>query len=137
MSDQDEQAEKKQIPLTELVALLDKLKENSEEDNNIQYNEEHIERLKNAYRQLKNSSEFKVGQLVKWKKNLKNRKIPRENQPAIVLEILETPIINEEAGIGNPYFRERIDFVLGVLEPNNMFFAFHYDSRRFEPFESK
>ena len=75
--------------------------------------------------------------LVKWKRNLKNRRFPRENQPAIVLEVLERPILNEEVEIGSAYFREQIDLALGLLDKSGNMFTFYYDSRRFEPFESK
>ena len=136
MSDQkNEQAGQKQIPLTELVALFDKLKQTSEEDNNIQYDEDYIKQLKGAYSQFKEEPSFQVGQLVKWKKNLKNRKMPKENQPAIVLEVLEKPFLNQEVDMGSPYFREKIDLVLGLLDKSGNMFAFYYDSKRFEHFE--
>ncbi|MEY3220961.1 MAG: hypothetical protein RIT27_2318 [Pseudomonadota bacterium] len=138
MSDQkDEKVEKKQIPSKDIIALLDKFREDSEEDNNIDYGEDHVKQLESAYHQLGKNFKFEVGQLVKWKRNLKNRRFPRENQPAIVLEVLQTPTISEEPDIGSPYFREQNDLILGLLDKSGNMFTFYYDSRRFEPFESK
>jgi len=77
---------------------------------------------------------FAKNQLVKWKKGLKNRKLPKENQPAVVIDVLSPPLISE-AESGTPYFREPLDILLGFIdERDGDFLVFHYDSRRFEPY---
>lgn len=97
-----------------------------------QYDLEHETLLKTTYQTFLKKSIFKVGQLVKWKPNLRNRKLPRDNQPAIVIEVLNEPIISSEQESGSPYFREPLDMILGVLDDDNTLLMFYYDSRRFE-----
>ncbi len=77
--------------------------------------------------------DFKSGQAVKWKKGLRNKKFPEENQEAIVIDVLTTPILQHETESGTPYFREPLDLVLAMLDEDNDLVIFHYDSRRFEP----
>jgi len=76
-----------------------------------------------------------VGDLVKWKEGLKNKKRPDSNQPAIVVQLLEKPLIErqgEEAG--SPYYREPLDIILGLFDEENEFLMFYYDKRRFESY---
>jgi hypothetical protein len=70
---------------------------------------------------------------VKWKENLKNRKLPYQNQPAIVVEILAQPITNNQEESGSTYFGETLDIILGILV-DDTFLTFYYDRRRFEPY---
>lgn len=77
---------------------------------------------------------FKVGDSVQWKNGLRNKKLPKEGEEAIVLEILTDPILNHETETGIPYFREPLDLVLAVLDEDNDLVIFHYDSRRFQPY---
>lgn len=77
---------------------------------------------------------FKVGQSVKWKKGLRNKKFPKDDAQAIVLEVLEVPLIQHETETGTPYFREPLDLILAVLDDDDDLVIFHYDSRRFEPY---
>lgn len=62
---------------------------------------------------------FEVGQIVKWKENLKNKKFPHKNQPAIVVAILDEPVINTDDESGSPYFLETLDIILGIVEVAN------------------
>jgi hypothetical protein len=98
------------------------------------YGEEYIAKLQSACSNLLKKESFQVGQLVKWKENLKNRRLPHKNQPAIVVDILDEPIISNEEESGSPYFQENLDIVLGILVEDDIFFTFHYDSRRFEAY---
>ncbi|MBD1907142.1 hypothetical protein NDI37_24525 [Funiculus sociatus GB2-A5] len=98
------------------------------------YGEEYIVQLKDACNNFLKKEFFQVGQLVKWKENLNNRKLPSKNQPAIVVAVLDEPIISSEEESGSPYFLETLDIVLGVLVDNNTFLTFYYDSRRFEAY---
>jgi len=75
--------------------------------------------------------EFKTGDVVKWKKGLKNKKYPEEEQLVMVIQELEEPIIQSERDSGTPYFREPLDLILGVLDQDGDLMLYHYDKRRF------
>ena len=108
---------------------LSKLPEEKQE-----YSEDYLKKLKYACEDFLKKESFQVGQLVKWKKTLKNRKIPYENQPAIVVTVLDEPITEGKEESGSPYFREPLDIVLGIIDDENTFLTFYYDSRRFEAY---
>jgi hypothetical protein len=105
---------------------------NEKEENN--YGEEYIAQLKSVCKSFLKKESLEVGQIVKWKENLKNRKLPHKNQPAIVVELLNIPIISTDNESGSPYFLETLDIILGVIVENGTFLTFYYDSRRFEPY---
>ncbi len=98
------------------------------------YGEEYTTQLQTAFNNFLKKDAFQVGQLVKWKKNLKNRQLPYISQPAIVVEILNEPVISNEEESGSPYFRENLDIILGILVDDEKFFTFYYDSKRFEAY---
>jgi hypothetical protein len=117
--------------------LLELLKEKVQEDENDTeevYDDAHLQKLKDSYATMLKSHSFSKGQIVKWKVGLRNRKLPKENQPAIVWEILSEPIIQDDQDTGTPYFREKLDIALALLDKEGDFIVYHYDSRRFEPF---
>lgn len=91
--------------------------------------------LLKRYELLNKRYEFNVGDLVKWKQGLKNKKYPKYNEPAIIVEILSEPVVEPEKNAGSQYFREPLDIVLGIIDSDGDFALFHYDSRRFEPFD--
>lgn len=105
---------------------------NEEEQNN--YGEKDIAQLKSVCKSFLNKEFLEVGQIVKWKENLKNRKLPHKNQPAIVIAILDQPVITTDEEAGSPYFLETLDIILGLIVENGTFLTFYYDSRRFEPY---
>ena len=90
--------------------------------------------LEKHYGKYTQSHTFAPGQLVAWKKGLKNRRRPTIGEPAIVIEVLNSPILDVEADPGLPYFREPLDIILGVIDEDGDFLRYHFDSRRFEPF---
>ena len=100
------------------------------------YGEADTQKLQVAYQSLFQTHTFSKGQLVKWKNGLKNKHLPKENQPAIVLEVLEGTIDQLERDSGSPYFREPLDIVLGVTDEDGDFMMFHFDQRRFEPYHT-
>lgn len=76
---------------------------------------------------------FQVGDVVRWKEGFKNKKKPETGQPAIVLEVLPTPITDPtDETAGNPYFREPLDVKLALLDSDGEMMVYHFDSRRFE-----
>ena len=105
---------------------------NEEEPNN--YGEEYIAQLKSVCKSFIKKESLEVGQIVKWKEHLKNRKLPHKNQPAIVIAILDQPVISTDDESGSPYFLETLDIILGIIVGNGTFLTFYYDSRRFEPY---
>ena len=72
-----------------------------------------------------------------WKPGLKHKRYPRYGQPAVVLEVLATPVLDPMTEAGATYFREPLDVVVGVLWDEGTvrgeLIAFHFDSRRFQP----
>lgn len=96
--------------------------------------EEVTDILRRRYEALSIEHRFVAGQLVKWKKGLKNKRVPKEDEPAIVMEVFDNPILDLENGAGSPYFREPLDLVLGILDPDGDFIFGYFDKRRFEPY---
>jgi hypothetical protein len=93
------------------------------------------EMLKAALEALHRRHEFKVGQLVKWKKGLRYKNIPDHNQPGIVLEILPEPIVDPVNDSNSIYFRDLLDIKIGIILPNTGDMASYYlNSARFEPY---
>jgi hypothetical protein len=87
-----------------------------------------------AFHRFSTRHDFQPGQIVTWKKGMKNRRSPEYGEPAIVIEVLESPVLNPGDESGTPYFREPLDIVIGTLDADSDLLCFHYDSRRFEPF---
>ena len=78
---------------------------------------------------------FHPGDIVRLKKGLQGYKTaPDYDQPCVVMKVLDAPIISTEKEDGRPSFGVPLDIVLGILMHGD-FVEFHYDSRRFEPFE--
>lgn len=78
---------------------------------------------------------FEVGQLVMWKDGLKNRVRPDYGQPAIVVEVLEAPVVHPTAESLTSDLQDKLDIVLGVMTEDNLFAFFHFDRARFEPYK--
>jgi hypothetical protein len=99
--------------------------------------EDAAHRLRALYRRLHDGREraLRPGRLAIWKPGLKNRRFPAYGQPAIVVEVLDPPVLDHEMGSGAPYFREPLDLLLGILHPEGDFLVYHFDSRRFQPLE--
>ncbi|MDF0555253.1 hypothetical protein [Kamptonema sp. UHCC 0994] len=104
---------------------------NEEEEKN--YGEEYIAQLKSVCQNFLKKESLEIGQIVKWKENLKNRKLPHKNQPGIVIALLDKPVISTDDESGSPYFLETLDIIIGIVE-DGTFLTFYYDSRRFEPY---
>ena len=91
--------------------------------------------LEIAFKTLRVSHNFQTGQFVRWKKGMKNRKLPANGDPVIIVEVLSTPVFDRKSGAesDSPLFREPLDLVLGMYARNDEdFLLFHYDSRGFE-----
>ena len=114
--------------------ILEKLSEREMERKSLVIDEEYLNTLKNNYALINQEINFTKGDLVKWKKGLKNRRFPEYNQPVVVIDILDKPHLSENEEIGSPNFREPLDLLLGV-QNNDSFLIFHYDKRRFEKYK--
>ncbi|MEC4818498.1 MAG: hypothetical protein SAK29_35290 [Scytonema sp. PMC 1069.18] len=123
---------KQQDAIAELMKTVWEEDTDSEEEKN--YGEEYLARLKSAGKNFLRKESFEVGQIVKWKENLKNRKLPHKNQPAIVIALLDNPVISTDNESGSPYFLETLDIILGIIVDDDTFLTFYYDSRRFEAY---
>ncbi|CAN1210814.1 hypothetical protein TUMEXPCC7403_11490 [Tumidithrix helvetica PCC 7403] len=127
---------KQENATTELLKYLPESNENSENEGEKPYGDEHLAQLKRTCENFLKKQALEVGQIVKWKDNLKNRKLPHKNQPAIVIFVLDEPIISTDDEPGSPYFLEALDIVLGIITDDGTFLTFYYDSRRFETYLS-
>jgi len=97
----------------------------------------HIAKLQTAKKSFDKVYDFKPGNLVVWKKGLKNRAKPALDEPAIVVQVLETPLKDESKNdSGIPYFNEPLDLALGILDEDEDFIIFYYDRRRFQPYQA-
>jgi hypothetical protein len=78
---------------------------------------------------------FQPGDIVDWKKGLKNKAC---YGPFVVVEMLTEPLFDmeKEHGSGSTYWREPLDLVLGSVDGEGDFITFYYDSRRFELYEA-
>jgi len=74
---------------------------------------------------------FQPGDLVQWKTGLKNKRLPKQDQLAVVVEMLSSPVTDEDKSSGGSYFMEPLDMKLGLIDEDGDFVIFHYDSRRF------
>jgi len=100
------------------------------------YSENDVNELKQRNESFLEKYNFEKKQILKWKKGLKNRTLPMENQPVIVVDILNPPLLSTEKESGSTYFHEPLDIILGFIdEKHDDFIVFHYDSQRFEPYE--
>ncbi|SEI67474.1 hypothetical protein SAMN05421831_10752 [Allopseudospirillum japonicum] len=92
------------------------------------------EKLLELYERYSQQHIFKKGDLVRWKSGFKDRKLPLEGEPAVVIEVCENPIFDSQDDAGSHYFREPYDIRLGVLQSDGTFTAYYYNSHRFEPY---
>ena len=138
--------EKKRNPLSSR-SLLERIGLNENGTGNLLFEDDPLESpveafaqaLRARYESLSQRHAFKPGDLVFWKPGLRNRRYPRNDKPAIVLEVLERPVTDDETETASTYFREPLDLVLGVFldegEHRGDFLSWHFDSRRFQPWK--
>jgi hypothetical protein len=118
------------IKVEDALRLLERLKKESIEKD---YGQSYVDQLFDSCHNFFETDKFEKGQLVIWKKGLKNKRLPHEKQPAVVVEVLEKPLYAEYES-GTPYFQEPLDIALAMIGEHDDFIIFYYDSRRFEPF---
>lgn len=123
----------------QVKALLDNLNLDDGDDELLaEPAEDATEHLRILYERLTNGREraLRPGMLATWKPGLKNRRFPAYGQPAIVVERLSAPLLDHETESGMTYYREPLDLLLGILYRDGDFLVYHFDSRRFQPYEA-
>ncbi len=94
-----------------------------------------VARLRACAQRLVKPHQFQPGQLVQWKKGLKNKRTPEYGEPVVVVQVLAEAVYEQkETSAGSPYFREPLTLVAGEVDKDGDFLCFHYDARRFEPY---
>ncbi|NEX23390.1 hypothetical protein G3480_24370 [Thiorhodococcus mannitoliphagus] len=109
----------------------------SEEDRTDLLDDEPLEDLREHYQALTRRHDFAPSDLVTWKPGLRNHRVPRYQQPVVVIEVLPESIHDQDREAGSTYFREPLDLVLGLIGDEDPgrgeLVTFHFDSRRFQP----
>jgi len=72
---------------------------------------------------------LRPGDRVYWKPNMKHKKRP-DREPAIVVEVLEQPILDEDRA-GSQYWHEPLDVKIAMRDSDGEFVAYYFDKRRF------
>ncbi len=93
--------------------------------------EKHISDLLKSVEEYNELIDFKAGDIVQWKDRLKNKRRPQYDEPCVVIEVLSDPIYDKEAPIASPYYGEKLEIKLGLLDEDGEFLTFHYDKNRF------
>ncbi|MGP1415601.1 MAG: hypothetical protein ACTTJ6_06725 [Treponema sp.] len=120
------------ISQEEVQKIINVLQEKSKRE--VIQEDKKIDLLKKCLDDYSKSSNFQVGDIVFWKENLKNRKLPAYNEPSIVIEVLSEPIYDSTSDSGSSNFKEPLTLKLGTLikDDNEMrFVIFYYDGNRF------
>ena len=93
--------------------------------------------LKERYNTFCQKYKFVPGQIVVWKDDMRNRRNPEYGQPAIVVEVLEKPLMDypsdERNSAGSAFFNEPLDLGIGILDGDGDWYVLFVDSRRFRP----
>jgi len=93
-----------------------------------------IRLISDRFKSYDNNTELKVGDIVKWKAGMRNRRFPAQDGIAIVTKVYPSPIYDEKyKDSGSPQFHDPMTVVLGVIDEDGDFVEFHYDGSRFEP----
>jgi len=90
------------------------------------------ERLVTLERSYEEVNRFKVGDLVTWKPGMRNRRIPKYDEIAIVSAVIEGGRVGPEKSSGSPYFREPETIKVALVDDSDgEFVEFCMDKQRF------
>ena len=92
-----------------------------------------IEVLRDAHRRYLIAHKFAPGSIIQMKQNHEVYNL-KGNKLAIVVEVLDEPIVNPDARAGTAFFHEKMDLVIGVLDEDQDLSVLHVSSLRFEPY---
>lgn len=91
--------------------------------------------LADALARYQKANTFKPGDLVVWKPGLRNKQAPVYGEPAIIVEVFETPLRDASEDPSSSYFREQLHGRVGIIMDDRPGLAiFHFDFNRFEPY---
>lgn len=76
---------------------------------------------------------FRPGDLVQIRPGLRMEKFPYDGEPGIVVEVLDSPIFDTSKNSDSPYFRDKLDIIIGIIHADGGFLRFHMSSDRLEP----
>jgi hypothetical protein len=77
---------------------------------------------------------FNLKDVVKWIPGLQVMNMPTLEQPAVVLEILDEPVVDQDAELGDPSRSIRCDMIIGFMVDDRRMVTVLADSRRFQVF---
>lgn len=137
-----------QVTLTELEEFVSNLESENidsfkeeilsfiDEKRKILSPDEISEQLKLRRERFLEEIEFEAGELVQWKIGLKNRRYPKYDEPAIVMEVLDKPVLNDESTPASPYYKEELTVKIGFLiDGDNDFLVFLVDKKRLKKYQ--
>ena len=87
------------------------------------------EQLKALFDSYTNAETFAPGDVVMWKKGLKNKTRPAYGNPAIVVAVDEGAVSDCESSA--QYFREKISLCIGITDNDGDLIVYHVDPARF------
>lgn len=96
--------------------------------------QEAVTRIADAGVAFLHTNKFARGSMVKWKPGMRVARLLAYGQPAVVLQVLNEPVVDESASAMDPSRSYRCDLLIGVETPNHQFMTFYADSRRLEHF---
>lgn len=115
-------------------AVMSSILEEQEEEAAMRPPEIEARRMIDFHLEMNNPARFSPGDLVVWKRGLKNGKFPLNNTPAIVSQVYDKPIMRTDMDSGSNHFREPLDLVI-LVDTGDEVSEFHVDGRRFKPYE--
>lgn len=96
--------------------------------------QEAVTRIADAGVAFLQTNKFSLGSMVQWKPGMRVARLLAYGQPAVVLQVLNEPIVDEDASAMDPSRAHMCDLLIGVETPNHQFMTFYADSRRLEHF---
>lgn len=95
--------------------------------------EELLVRLASQVVRFNTKNTFRIGDVVMWKDGMAVSTVPAPGQAAVVIEMLDTPLVSNDGHPLDPVRTLRCDMVIACESPDhNTLVTVHADSRRFE-----
>lgn len=116
-----------------LAALREEGRRKSEQyEANIRELVDYESNLRRAFQDFSQDETFVPGDLVQWKRFMRDREFPHVGAPAVVVKVLSDPIVTGPDARPAPEAR---DVVLGYLDGKNDFVTGFYSSNRLMKWE--
>ncbi|MHA7291513.1 hypothetical protein ACX80V_17995 [Arthrobacter sp. MDT3-24] len=90
--------------------------------------DDYAQRLEALHAAYAAANEFSQGDFVQWKPHMRNRRFPFYGRPAVVVEVLDSPLSQTADG---ELLDEPANIRLGVLHPDEEFTVHLFNSNRF------